>query len=385
MRSPAARADDPDVYPIDPTSAAIEASRRALGVSSPNPPVGAAVVDASGELVATGATEPVGGRHAEAVALDAAGHRARGGTLAVTLEPCAHTGRTGPCTQRILDAGVRRVVYGVSDPNPLAAGGAEILRHAGVETEQDPAFEQIAEHDALRPWLHRQVTGRPLVTWKYAASLDGFVAASDGTSRWITGETAREHAHRRRETADAILVGSGTLAADDPTLSARNPDGSPRRRSPLACVMGLSDVPDRAAIRTSPGGFRHLRTRDPQEALTMLPDALHVILEGGPTIAGAFLTAGLVDEIDAYLAPIVLGAGRSIVEGADAGTLAAAPRFTVHYTVELGADVFVRLVPPVPERERRAGYRWTMDPPSSQAGSSSEYMWSQTPPTGPEE
>lgn len=327
------------------TGAALEASARAIGVSSPNPPVGAAVLDAAGHLVGVGATEAAGGRHAEVVALDHAGERARGGTIAVTLEPCAHTGRTGPCTRRILDAGITRVIYGVTDPNPLAAGGAEMLRSAGVEVLHDRELEQDAEHRTLRAWLHRQVTGRPLVTWKYAASLDGYVAASDGTSRWITGEAAREHAHEQRERVDAIIVGTGTRTADDPTLSARHPDGTPRDRSPLACVMGLSDVPTDAAIRTSPGGFRHLRTRDPHEALAMLPDALHVIVEGGPTVAGAFLEAGLVDGIDAYLAPIVLGGGRSVAEGADVGTLAAAHRYRIDHTEQVGEDVHFHLIP----------------------------------------
>lgn len=343
------------------TQAAVTAGERAVGVSSPNPPVGAALLDAAGNLVATGATEPAGGRHAEAVALDAAGGAARGGTLVVTLEPCAHTGRTGPCTQRILDAGVARVVYGVTDPNPVAAGGAEVLRDRGVDVRQDEVtLGVLASNEALRAWMHRQESGRPLVTWKYAASLDGFVAASDGTSQWITGEAAREHAHEQRELADAIIVGNGTLAADDPTLSARYADGSPRPRSPLACVMGLREVPPDAAIRTSPGGFRHLPTRDPRESLAMLPDALHVIVEGGPTVAGAFLAAGLIDRIDAYIAPIVLGGGRSVVEGADVGTLAAAHRYEVEYNEYLGQDIWIRLVPP---REGEPEYAWSMYPP----------------------
>ena len=336
--------DDPTVR--EAIEAAVHAGERAIGVSSPNPPVGAAVLDAAGTLAATGSTEPTGGRHAEVVALDAAGQRARGGTLVVTLEPCAHTGRTGPCAQRIRDAAVARVVYGVSDPNPVAAGGAAVLRSGGVQTIRDVVLASLASTDALRSWLHRQRTGRPLVTWKYAASLDGFVAATDGTSRWITGEPAREHAHSQRALVDAIIVGRGTLTADDPTLSARNPDGSPRHRSPLACVMGLSQVPAAAAIRSSPGGFRHLRTRDPADALGKLPDALHVIVEGGPTVAGAFLAAGLVDEIDAYIAPIVLGGGRKVVDGADTGTIAAAHRYQVHHHAQFGADAFLRLVLP---------------------------------------
>lgn len=343
----------------DAVYAAVRAGEEAVGVSSPNPPVGAAVLDAGGGLVSTGGTEPAGGRHAEAVALDAAGAAAEGGTLVVTLEPCAHTGRTGPCTQRIRDAGVSRVVYGVTDPNPVAAGGASVLRDAGVDVTQHEMLEALASIDALRAWLHKQETGRPLVTWKYAASLDGYVAASDGTSQWITGETSRQHAHSRRAVVDAIIVGSGTLAADDPTLSARHADGSARARSPLACVMGLAEVPAAAAIRTSPGGFQHLRTRDPAEALSQLSGALHVIVEGGPTVSGAFLEADLVDEIDAYIAPVVLGGGRSITHGSDVGTLASAHRFRVDFQEQLGDDAFLRLAPPPADEPL---YEWRMYP-----------------------
>lgn len=343
----------------DAAYAAVRAGEDAVGVSSPNPPVGAALLDAGGGLVSTGVTEPAGGRHAEAVALDAAGAAAEGGTLVVTLEPCSHTGRTGPCTQRILDAGVARVVYGVTDPNPVAAGGARVLHDGGVDVRQDPMLEVLASQDALRAWLHRQKTGRPLVTWKYAASLDGYVAASDGTSQWITGQASRQHAHSRRAVVDAIIVGSGTLASDDPSLSARYADGSPRPRSPRACVMGLTDVPAAAAIRSSPGGFQHLNTRDPAEALSLLPDALHVIVEGGPTVAGAFLGAGLVDEIDAYIAPLVLGGGRSITDGADVGTLASAHRFRVDFQEQLGDDAFLRLTPPPADEPL---YEWRMYP-----------------------
>lgn len=349
----------PDQALQDAVHAAVRAGEDVVGVPSPNPPVGAALLDAGGRLVATGGTEPAGGRHAEVVALDAAGDAAAGSTLVVTLEPCSHTGRTGPCTQRIIDAGVARVIYGVADPHPLAAGGAAVLRDAGVDVTQDPMAEALAGSDALRAWLHRQATGRPLVTWKYAASLDGYVAASDGTSQWITGEAARQHAHSRRAVVDAIIVGTGTLATDDPSLSARYADGSPRPRSPLACVMGLGEVPGDAAVRTSPGGFQHLRTREPAEALSLLPDALHVIVEGGPTVAGAFLAAGLVDEIDAYIAPLVLGGGRPITDGADVGTLAAAHRFRVAFQEQLGDDAFLRLVPPPVDEPR---FQWRMYP-----------------------
>ena len=328
----------------DAHAEAIALSSAALGVTTPNPPVGAVVLAADGEVVGRGATERPGGRHAEVVALDAAGERARGGTLVVTLEPCDHHGRTGPCTARALDAGVARVVYAVSDPNPVAAGGAETLRRAGVEVVRGDDDEVAAARTGpLRAWLHRQLVGRPLVTWKYAASLDGRVAAADGSSKWITGPESRRHAHARRQEIDALVVGTGTLTADDPALTARLDDTTPAPRQPLRAVMGLTDIPPDATVRGDDGRFRHLATRDPAEALGMLGDVCHVLVEGGPRLAGAFLAAGLVDEVDAYVAPLVLGAGRPAVEGAGVATLTGAHGFTVRETTVLGADVHLRL------------------------------------------
>lgn len=324
---------------------ALEVSRSALGVSTPNPPVGAVVLDTAGVVVGRGATEAPGGRHAEVVALDEAGPRAKGGTLVVTLEPCSHHGRTGPCTTRAIEDGVARVVYAVPDPTPDAAGGAETLRRAGVDVARADDDEVFAARTGpLRFWLHRNKHGRPFVTWKYAASLDGRVAAADGTSMWITGVGSRRHAHERRQEIDVVVVGSGTVTADDPALTARHDDGSPAPRQPLRAVMGLSDVPGDARVRGTDGRFRHLATRDPATALELLGDVQHVLVEGGPRLAGAFLAAGLVDEVDAYLAPLVLGEGRPAVAGAGVTTLLEAHRFRVVETTALGADIHLRLL-----------------------------------------
>ena len=321
---------------------ALHVSLGAQGHSSPNPPVGAVVLDSEGRTVGVGATEPAGGRHAEIVALDAAGPAARGGTAVVTLEPCDHRGRTGPCTARLIAEGIARVVIGTADPNPLAAGGARTLQAAGVDVQWYGREDEVTA-GPLRAWLHRQRTGRPMVTWKYAATLDGRVAAADGTSRWITCAASREHAHRRRARVDAIVVGTGTCAADDPSLTARDASGALLGHQPLACVMGLTPVPESAAVRRSPGGFRHLATRDPRRALELLDEAVHVIVEGGPRLAGAFLAAGVVDEIDAYLAPLVLGAGHSAVTDAAVDTLSAAHHLVIEHTEPLGTDLYVRL------------------------------------------
>lgn len=324
---------------------ALTVSRSALGVSTPNPPVGAVVLDAAGTAVGRGATEAPGGRHAEVVALDQAGERARGGTLVVTLEPCSHHGRTGPCTARAVDAGIARVVYAVPDPTPDAAGGAETLRLAGVEVARADDDEVVASRAGpLRAWLHTHAQGRPFVTWKYAASLDGRVAAADGTSMWITGPESRRHAHTRRQEIDVLVVGSGTVAADDPALTARRADGTPAPRQPLRAVMGLTDVPHDARVRGTDGRFRHLATRDPAAALDMLGDVQHVLVEGGPRLAGAFLAAGLVDEVDAYLAPLVLGEGRPAVADAGVSTLVEAHHFRTVETTPLGPDTHLRLI-----------------------------------------
>lgn len=326
---------------------AIALSRASLGVSTPNPPVGAVVLDADGSVVGRGTTEAPGGRHAEVVALDEAGTRARYGTIVVTLEPCDHQGRTGPCTARILSAGIARVVYAVPDTTADAAGGAGTLRRAGVDVDQGDDDEVAAARSGpLKAWLHRRSHGRPLVTWKYAASLDGRVAAADGTSMWITGPGSRRHAHARRQEVDVVVVGSGTLTADDPALTARRDDGSPADRQPLRAVMGLTPVPPTATVRGTDDRFRHLATRDPRAALEMLGDVQHVLVEGGPRLAGAFLSAGLVDEVDAYIAPLVLGAGRSAVDDAGVATLLNAHRFSVAETTTLGTDVHIRLIAP---------------------------------------
>lgn len=324
---------------------AVELSRAALGISTPNPPVGAVVLGVDGTVVGRGVTEAPGGRHAEVVALDETGSRARGGTLLVTLEPCDHRGRTGPCSARVLQEGIARVVYAVADSTPAAAGGAETLRRAGVDVRQGDDDEVAAARTGpLKAWLHRQAHGRPLVTWKYAASLDGRVAAADGTSMWITGPDSRRHAHARRQEVDVVVVGSGTVAADDPSLTARMGDGTPAARQPLRAVMGLTGVPPGAAVRGTDGRFRHLATRDPAAALEMLGDVQHVLVEGGPHLAGAFLAAGLVDEVDAYLAPLVLGDGLPAVAGAGVTTLPEAHRFAVAETMTLGTDVHLRLI-----------------------------------------
>src|SRR5256885_10735847 len=210
---------------------ALDIAARGLGETSPNPSVGAVILDPSGATVGEGRTAPVGGPHAEVVALAQAGGRARGGTAVVSLEPCDHTGRTGPCTQALLAAGIARVVVAVRDPDVRAAGGLDTLRAAGVAVESGVRAAEGAQ--LLRYWLTSVRRGRPYLIWKYAATLDGRSAAPDGTSRWITSPEARADVHALRGTVDAIIAGVGTVLADDPALTVRVP-GVERR--PLRVV-----------------------------------------------------------------------------------------------------------------------------------------------------
>lgn len=316
-------------------SAAIEAGEAVRGTTSPNPPVGCALIDASGELISTGATSPAGGPHAEVNALSEAGERARGATAVVTLEPCNHTGRTGPCSHALVEAGVKRVLYFTADPFAPAAGGAGYLRDHGVEVEFQPV--RVA---ALQPWLRSVRHNRPSVTLKFASTLDGFTAAADGTSQWITGPEARELVHEDRAMLDAIIVGTGTAIADNPSLTARHPDGTLREHQPRRVVVGKRDVPDGNLTRL---GFEQYAT--PQEALDALwaSGARDVLVEGGASLAASFLELDLVDAVQAYIAPALLGSGRGVLDRAIATTIADARRFRTTFVRRVGNDVCIEM------------------------------------------
>ncbi len=337
---------------VTPAESAAMARARALGESvlgstSPNPAVGAVVLDSGGAVVGEGATSPPGGPHAEVHALAQAGERARGGTAVVTLEPCAHTGRTGPCADALLAAGVARVVVAVPEPTRLAVGGAERLRAAGVDVETG-VDQQAAEEGALGAWLTSVREQRPQVVWKVGATLDGRVAAADGTSRWITGETARAAVHALRATCDAVLVGSGTALADDPQLTVRDADGRDAARQPLRVVHDRRGrLPAGARVLDGAAPTHVSRAAGPAELLAELfeRDVRRVLLEGGPTLAAAFLRAGLVDEAVVHLAPTLLGAGPSLVGDLGISTIGAALSLQVRDVTLLGGDVQIRLRP----------------------------------------
>lgn len=309
--------------------------------AGPNPRVGCVLLR-DGVVIGEGWHRGAGTAHAEVDALSGRhpvrGARpansvdARGATAVVTLEPCAHTGRTGPCAQALIDAGVARVVIAVPDPNPVAGGGAALLRAAGVEVVTGVGAEQVEA--MLEPWLVAVHRGRPFVTLKLATTLDGRVAAADGSSRWITSPESRAHAHALRAEVDAILVGTGTALADRPALTARTPDGSPAAHQPLRVVLGDRDAP---------GDWLRITGHDPAAALAVLAEreVRHVLVEGGPTVSAAFLRAGLVDRVLTYVAPVLLGAGRSAVEDLGIGTLADGLRLATEDVRRLGPDVLI--------------------------------------------
>ena len=323
---------------------AIEQAQRVKGSTYPNPPVGAVILDADGTVAGVGATEPAGGAHAEVVALRAAGRRAEGGTAVVTLEPCNHHGRTPPCTDALLAAGVGAVVYAVADPTPVAGGGACRLRDAGVAVTAAVAAEEVAA-GPLREWIHKQRNGFPHVTWKFATSVDGRSAAADGSSQWITSPAARADVHRRRAACDAIVVGTGTVVVDNPSLTARLPDGSLDARQPLRVVVGVRDIPAESAVLSQDSPTVQLRTRDPHEVLRTLSDRTDILLEGGPTLAAAFLRAGLVDRILAYVAPILLGGPVTAVDDLGVAGIGGALRWRYDGVEQIGPDVLLSLVP----------------------------------------
>jgi diaminohydroxyphosphoribosylaminopyrimidine deaminase/5-amino-6-(5-phosphoribosylamino)uracil reductase len=338
-----------------------DAMRRALAIAQRgprgvNPQVGAIILSPAGEVLAEGWHRGAGTVHAEVDALSqlAAG-AAAGATAVVTLEPCNHTGRTGPCSEALLAAGVARVIYAVPDPNPESTGGAERLREAGVEVEA--GLLEVAATELLDSWLTVQRLGRPHVTVKWAQSLDGRAAAADGTSQWITGPEARADVHRRRAAADAIVVGTGTVLADDPALTARRPDGTLYDQQPLPVVLGDRCVPDDAAVRRHPRPLLHRPGNDLTAVLDELRErgVQRVFIEGGPTVASAFVRDDLADEVLAYVAPTLLGSGadgsdRPALSRLGVDTITQQRRLAVESVHRLGDDLLIVAHPNTQEK-----------------------------------
>jgi diaminohydroxyphosphoribosylaminopyrimidine deaminase/5-amino-6-(5-phosphoribosylamino)uracil reductase len=273
---------------------ALELAERGRGTTYPNPIVGAVVVR-DGEVIGEGWHERKGGPHAEVVALDAAGRRARGATLYVTMEPCAHHGSTPPCTEAVLTAGIRKVVAGSLDPNPEAGGGFDVLRDGGVDTELADSFPARAQNEAWRVWVRER---RPFVILKLALTLDGRVAVP-GT-RWVSGEASRLRVHELRAQVDAVAVGMGTVRADEPELTARDVEVT---RQPRRLAFGRGPLPKGSGLELRKGALE-------EELAALAADGVQsLLLEGGPTLAESFLRANLVDKLLLFIAPRVGGAG----------------------------------------------------------------------------
>ena len=330
-----------------------DAMRRAFalarrGPRGINPQVGAVIVSPDGEIIAEGWHRGAGTPHAEVDALSQVpADQVRGATVVVTLEPCNHTGRTGPCALALIEAGVARVVFSAEDPGVHSGGGAARLRAAGVDVEAGVlADEGVALID---DWLVSVRLGRPFITVKWAQSLDGRAAASDGTSQWITGPAARADVHERRAAADAILVGTGTVLADDPALTARRPDGTLYEQQPVPVVLGTRAVPEDAAIRRHPHSPLFHDTLDGAIAELRERGIQRLFVEGGPTVASAVIQAGLADEVLTYIAPVLIGGPRLAVTDIGVTTLADAPRLRIASVEKLGDDLLV-IARPTPGR-----------------------------------
>lgn len=354
---------------MEPVDGVTEPERNALlractlaalgaGTALPNPVVGCVILAPDGAVVGEGFHHHAGGPHAEVVALAEAGERARGATAVVTLEPCNHTGRTGPCSEALLASGIARVVVAVRDPWPTASGGVQRLREAGIEVVDlsDSADDAVAAaREVNRVWLGAVTAGRPYVTLKMATSLDGRVAAPDGSSRWISSPESRAHAHLLRAEVDTMMVGVGTVLADNPLLTARDASGTVSGRQPLRVVVdSQGKTPLDAAVRGDDAPTLIATVAEfgadgsGRVDLAALLQALyergqrHILLEGGPRLSAAMLDADLVDEVLVYLAPLLLGAGRSALEGGAITTLAQAKGADLRESTRLGPDLLLR-------------------------------------------
>ena len=349
---------------------ALELAHLSQGETSPNPPVGAVVVR-DGRIVGEGRTRPAGQSHAEVVALRQASELARGATLYVTLEPCSHYGRTPPCANAVIAAGIAEVHASIQDPNPQVAGrGLETLRQAGIPVSVGLGSERAEELAA--PHAKLVTTGTPLVTLKFAMSLDGKIATRTGDSKWITSEEARRHVHELRARSDAIMAGIGTVIADDPMLTARDEDGAPLPSQPLRVIVDSRAriSPESAALR-QPGhtliavarASREDRARleSDRVALFAAPDPggrvdlpalmaelgrrrmTSLFVEGGGTLAGSLLDAGLVDRIIAFIAPVIIGGedAPSPIRGKGAQKMADALRLNSTQISQFGPDLSI--------------------------------------------
>ena len=316
---------------------AIALSENGLGRTAPNPIVGAVIVTTDGSVIAESFHDRhKSPDHAEVVALKIAGEKARGATMYVTLEPCNHTGTTPPCTQAIIDAGIKSVVYAVADPNTVAAGGAAVLKAAGIEVV--PGVGEDEASYSNRAWLTKILQGRPFITWKVAATLDGKVAAADGTSKWITNEASRADVQKVRRSVDAIMVGTQTVIADDPHLIPRDELAG---KNPLRIICGTQELPKSAQVFDGAAPTKVIASKDLKvvAAELLATGVNHILLESGPTLATAMLQAGMLDELMMYQSASLFGTGKNFVADLGITTVDSAISMARISTETFGDDV----------------------------------------------
>jgi diaminohydroxyphosphoribosylaminopyrimidine deaminase/5-amino-6-(5-phosphoribosylamino)uracil reductase len=310
-----------------------------LGLTGSNPIVGAVVVGIDGAIIGEGFHKS--GPHAEVVALAEAGEAAKGATLYVTLEPCNHQGKTGPCTEAIIKASIAKVIYAVRDPNPLASGGAKALEAAGIEV----IFHNVPEiSNCNRAWLHKVKTSRPYFVWKIATTLDGRTAAVDGSSKWITGEESRAEVSKLRSESSAILIGTATALADNPNLIPRDLETT-RQSNPVRIVMGLREIPSEFNLHNDAAETVFLRTHDFAELLKLCAehDFNQVFVESGSELGTALLKAGLIDELAIFQAASLLGSGQSFVGDLGATKISEKMDFVIRDIAQFGNDLKITL------------------------------------------
>ncbi len=312
---------------------------KGLGLTGSNPIVGAILVDQAGKVVGEGFH--VGGPHAEVIAISDAGDLAKDATLYVTLEPCNHQGKTGPCVEAILSAGIKKVIYGSQDPNPIAQGGAESLATAGIQVEQISDTSEVEKSN--RAWLHKIRNARPFFTWKVAMSLDGRTAAQDGTSKWITSEDSRADVNLMRSQSDAILIGTGTALIDNPRLVPHDLPEPKNQRSvnPIRIVMGTREVPLDFNLHDDQAETIFVRSHNLSELIAFCNERglNHVMVEAGSELGTAMLKAELIDELVIYQAPILLGAGKSFIGELGISNIAEKLKLTLKSSTQIGSDI----------------------------------------------
>ena len=310
-----------------------------LGLTGSNPIVGAVVVGIDGAIIGEGFHKS--GPHAEVVALEQAADLAKGATLYVTLEPCNHQGKTGPCTEVIIKAGIAKVVYAVRDPNPLASGGAKALEAAGIEV----VFNNDSEiSNCNRAWLHKVKNNRPYFVWKIATTLDGRTAAIDGSSKWITCEESRAEVSKLRSESSAILIGTATALADNPNLIPRDLQTT-RQSNPVRIVMGLREIPSEFNLHNDAAETVFLRTNDFAELLKLCAerDFNQVFVESGSELGTALLKAGFIDELVIFQAASLLGSGQSFIGDLGATNISQKMDFAIRDIAQFGNDLKITL------------------------------------------